>query len=149
GRAAHVKDVMTNARICLAPLRFGAGLKGKLIDAMQYGTPSVTTSIGAEAMHQNLPWNGFITDDVDEFVNKAVELYTNEDLWKKAKQNGIEIINTCYPKEPAGLALLNKIKALQNSLDVHRKSNFMGALLQHHTALSTKYMSKWIEEKNK
>ena len=44
----------------LAPLQFGAGLKGKLLDAMLYGIPSVTTSIGAEAMHDDLPWNGSV-----------------------------------------------------------------------------------------
>ena len=149
GRAEEVKSVMAKAKVCLAPLRFGAGLKGKLIDAMQYGTPSITTSIGAEAMHQNLPWNGFIIDDAEEFANKAVELYSNESFWNNAQQNGVKIINTCYPKKSAGLGLLNRIKELQNSLIEHRRSNFMGALLQHHTTLSTKYMSKWIEEKNR
>ena len=56
GRADSAKEVMLNAKVCLAPLRFGAGLKGKLIDAMECGTPSVTTTIGAEAMHDNLDW---------------------------------------------------------------------------------------------
>ena len=64
--------------VCLAPLQFGAGLKGKLLDAMLYGTPSVTTSIGAEAMHDDLPWNGFICDDPEEFATRSVELYQNE-----------------------------------------------------------------------
>lgn len=149
GRAEHVKDVMTNARVCLAPLRFGAGLKGKLIDAMLYGTPSVTTSIGAEAMHQDLAWNGFIEDKVADFADKAVALYTDQYFWKIAQQRGTQIINTCYARKPAGLALIPKIKNLQSSLVEHRTRNFMGALLQHHTALSTRYMSKWIEEKNK
>eukprot|EP01052_Picozoa_sp_SAG31_P081938 SAG31_NODE_41910_length_274_cov_0.577143_1_plen_47_part_01 len=46
GWADSVAHVMQRARVCLAPLRFGAGLKGKLLDAMLYGTPGVTTSIG-------------------------------------------------------------------------------------------------------
>ena len=57
GRATSVNKVMGRARVNLAPLRFGAGLKGKLIDAMYNGTPSVTTSIGAEGLHAQLPWN--------------------------------------------------------------------------------------------
>jgi glycosyltransferase involved in cell wall biosynthesis len=44
-------------------LRFGAGLKGKLLQAMVCGTPSVTTNIGAEAMFGNFQWNGFIDDN--------------------------------------------------------------------------------------
>jgi len=149
GRAESVKNVMTNAKVCLAPLRFGAGIKGKLIDAMQYGTPNVTTSIGAEAMHGDLAWNGFITDTAEDFANKAVELYDNKDIWQRSQKYGVQIINVCYPKKSAGLAFIKKIETLQASLKEHRTHNFMGNLLQHHTTLSTKYMSKWIEEKNK
>lgn len=49
--AEDALQVMTAARICLAPLRFGAGIKGKLADAMvACGTPNITTPVGAEAM---------------------------------------------------------------------------------------------------
>ena len=50
GRAVSAKEVIENARVLLAPIRFGAGLKGKLLEAMNYGTPSVTTSIGSEGI---------------------------------------------------------------------------------------------------
>jgi glycosyltransferase involved in cell wall biosynthesis len=149
GWAESAEEVFMNARVCLAPLQFGAGLKGKLIDAMHYGTPSVTTKIGAEAMHNKLPWNGFVTDDPIEFALESVELYTNEKLWEKAQQQGVEIINVCYSKEKYEKKLMNKIKdILKNSSD-HRLKNFIGSMLLHHTIQSTKYMSKWIEEKNK
>lgn len=149
GRAENAKEVISKAKVCLAPLRFGAGLKGKLIDAMQYGTPSVTTSIGAEAMHQDLAWNGFISDNAFEFAENAVELYTNEELWNNAQLNGVKIIDTCYPKKEAGDAFLNKIGDLSKSLSKHREENFIGSVLMHNIMQSTKYMSKWIEEKNK
>ncbi len=58
GRAEDAKSVMKKARICLAPLRFGAGLKGKLAEAMQCGTPNVTTPIGAEGMAGEMEWSG-------------------------------------------------------------------------------------------
>jgi hypothetical protein len=44
---------------------------------------------------------------------------------------------------------MEKIKWLQANLQKHRLNNFMGSLLQHHTLKSTKYMSMWIEAKNK
>jgi len=66
GWVESAEHVMKNARICLAPLRFGAGLKGKLLDAMQFGTPSITTEIGAEGMHDKLAWNGIITNNPEE-----------------------------------------------------------------------------------
>ena len=149
GRAANAHDVVGQARVVLAPLRFGAGLKGKLLEAMQCGTPSVTTSIGAESMHGDLPWNGFIANDVEIFVTESVRLYHNKRLWLQAQENGIEIINRRYVRVLFENDFKRQIKWLQDNLQQHRTSNFMGSLLQHHTMKSTKYMSMWIEEKNK
>ncbi|WP_456421410.1 glycosyltransferase [Lutibacter sp.] len=149
GWAKNIEKVFTNARISLAPLQFGAGLKGKLIDAMKYGTPSVTTTIGAEAMHNNLPWNGFITNNPIDFALKSVTLYTDELIWENAQQNGIEILNKCFSKEKYSHKLINKINSLQKNITEHRLNNFIGSILMHHTLNSTKYFSKWIEEKNK
>jgi glycosyltransferase involved in cell wall biosynthesis len=149
GRAKNAKEVVSNARISLAPLRFGAGLKGKLVESMQCGTPSVTTSIGAESMHGNLNWSGTIANTPQELANKAIELYTNQLIWSKSQENGIEIIKQIYPKERLRKEFLNRVRLLLNSLDNHRLQNFTGSMLMHHTLASTKYMSKWIEEKNK
>jgi glycosyltransferase involved in cell wall biosynthesis len=149
GRAANAIEVVKNARIVLAPIRFGAGLKGKLLEAMQCGTPSVTTSIGSEAMHANLPWNGFIADDMQEFAKQAVLLYEDENLWKQAQKNGVVIINECYQKDNYADDLIIKVNSLLMNSDEHRLHNFMGNLLQHHAFRSTMYMSKWIEAKNK
>ncbi|PBP68360.1 glycosyltransferase, partial [Pseudomonas syringae] len=60
--AEDALEVMSNARVCLAPLRFGACITGKLMDAMLCGTPSVTTPMGAEAMSGGVPWPGIIAD---------------------------------------------------------------------------------------
>jgi hypothetical protein len=57
---------------------------------------SVTTSIGAESMRGDLPWNGFIANDIETFVMKSVQLYQDERLWLQAQENGIEIINHMY-----------------------------------------------------
>ncbi len=149
GWAESVEDVFAKARVCLAPIQFGAGLKGKLIDAMKYGTPSITTNIGAEAMQDKLPWNGFIEDDPIKFALRSVELYTDKNLWKNAQQNGIVIINTCYSKETFEKKLKNKIEFIQKNIVKHRTKNFIGSILLHSSLQSTKYMSKWIEAKNK
>ena len=149
GRAVDANEVVKNARVVLAPIRFGAGLKGKLLEAMQCGTPSMTTTIGSEAMYANLPWNGFITDDVETFAKKAVELYHDENLWKQSQKNGVAIVNECYQLSKYSTALVAKINSLLNDSESHRLQNFMGSLLQHHTLKSTKYMAKWIEAKNK
>ena len=149
GRAADANEIVKKARVVLAPIRFGAGLKGKLLEAMQCGTPSVTSIIGSEAMHANLPWNGFIADDVELFAKKAVELYHDENLWKQSQKNGVAIVNECYQLSKYSTALVAVINSLLNDAESHRLNNFMGSLLQHHTLKSTKYMAKWIEAKNK
>ena len=148
GRAADVKEVMSDARVCLAPLRFGAGLKGKLLDSMLCGTPSVTTSIGAEAMNGDLDWSGIIADDPISIADAAVELYKNDKSWKTAQVNGVRIVNQRYDRLAFAPQLLNRIVQLQNNLVSHRESNFTGAMLMHHTMASTKFMSRWIEAKN-
>ncbi|ESU22780.1 group 1 glycosyl transferase [Flavobacterium enshiense DK69] len=149
GRAENAIEVIENAKVLLAPIRFGAGIKGKLLEAMLYGTPSVTTSIGAEGMNGNLPWNGFIEDTNEGFIEKAVSLYSDQTVWNQAQQNGFEIIKKRFSEDD----FLNELKAsidfLISNLKLHRQQNFIGAMLQHHTLQSTHYMSKWIEAKNK
>ncbi|KIA99945.1 glycosyltransferase [Flavobacterium sp. KMS] len=149
GRAVDAQEVVQKSRIVLAPIRFGAGLKGKLVEAMQSGTPSVTTTIGAEAMNGDLPWNGFIIDETEGFVKAAVELYQNKNLWNEAQIKGVEIINTRYLKDNFATNFMEMIFYLQSNLQSHRNKNFIGSMLQFHTMRSTKYMSKWIEAKNK
>ncbi|MEX0608248.1 MAG: glycosyltransferase [Balneolaceae bacterium] len=149
GRADDAKKVVGQARVMLAPLRFGAGLKGKLIEAMQCGTPSVTTDIGAESMHGDFLWPGMIANNADELANAAVELYSNEDRWKTSQEQGIQIINGLYPEDELGEKLVNNVSELLENLKNHRRDNFTGAMLQHHHLASTRFMSKWIEAKNR
>jgi len=149
GRADSASEVMQRARVCLAPLRFGAGIKGKLTDAMQNGTPSVTTDIGAEAMHGSFAWNGAVENEPAAFADVAVQLHQNEALWKHSQQRAIPIINQFFSKEKHGQLLLEKLLITQNNLKQHRLNNFTGAMLMQQTVSATKYMSLWIETKNK
>jgi glycosyltransferase involved in cell wall biosynthesis len=149
GFAENAQEVVKNAKVVLAPLRFGAGIKGKLTEAMLCGTPSVTTNIGAEGMRKHLPWNGCIEDDPSAFAEKAIQLYRDEKLWNISQNNGIEIINHIYNKENLSEPFIDKILSVQKHIEAHRTQNFLGSLLQLNTLKATKYMSKWIEVKSK
>ena len=149
GRAPIAQEVVSSARVVLAPLRFGAGVKGKLVEAMQCGTASVTTAIGAESMHGDLPWNGFIADNPQVFADEAVQLYNDKKRWLEVQLNGLAIVNQRYSKALFVEDFKKQIFFLLANLQQHRLNNFMGAILQHHTLSSTKYMSRWIEAKNK
>ena len=148
GWAECAAKVISSARVLLAPLRFGAGQKGKLLDAMLYGTPSITTTIGAEAMHSDLDWNGKICDDPKAFAKAAVETYQDKSAFEDFQKNGLKIIGQNFEKKSLEKSLRTKLGRLQKNLLAHRDKNFIGALLQHQTMASTKFMSKWIEEKN-
>ncbi|QCU76556.1 glycosyltransferase [Pseudoalteromonas distincta] len=149
GWADNAFDVMQSARVCLAPLRFGAGIKGKLLEAMIMQTPSVTTNIGAEGMHNDLPWPGKIANTADDFANAAVEMYTNQSDFEQAQQDGNTLLNTLYDKAQLSTVLIKKIDSISSDLGAHREKNFTGQMLKHHTMRSTQYMSQWIAEKNK
>lgn len=149
GRAENALQVIEDAKILLAPIPFGAGIKGKLYEAMLLGTPSVTTTLGAEAMHENLDWNGFITDDYNDTIAKCVTLYQNQTVWDKSQQNGYQIIEQVYKLERFKDLFLQKIIDVKNNVTLHRNSNFIGEILNFHLNRSTEFMSRWIEEKNK
>lgn len=147
--AEDALEVMSAARICLAPLRFGAGIKGKLIDAMLCGTPSVTTPIGAEAMQGHYPWPGAVATSAAALAEEAVRLYQDETCWVAAQSAGKALLSSRYSKLEHGPALIEKLRHCQHNLQQLRKNNFTGSMLRHHSHKSTQYMSQWIEAKNK
>ncbi len=149
GRADTAHAVLSQARICLAPLRYGAGIKGKLIDAMLANTPSVTTPIGSEGMQGDLPWPGFIVHSKESFADAAIQLYQNETLWLDCQQKIPQLLQTRYNKTTLSALLFDRIRYLEEHLENHRLNNFLGSMLLHHQMKSTQYLSKWIEEKNK
>ena len=149
GWADSVAHVMQKARVCLAPLRFGAGLKGKLLDAMLYGTPGVTTSIGAEGMYGDLPIPGVIADTPEAFAELSVAIYRDKIKWQQNAQRGVEIVKARYNGKAIAKDFMTRLDALKINLKLHRQSHFVGQILQHHSLQASKYLSKWIEEKNK
>jgi len=149
GRAGNAHTVMTSARVCIAPLRFGAGIKGKLLDAMLCGTPTVTTAIGAEGMHSELPWSGKIANTPEEFAAASVALYNNEAEWQNALQNGLTILRTIFSKQTCVAPFTEALAQIQARLEEHRLQNFVGNMLGSQGYAATRYMSLWIEAKNR
>jgi hypothetical protein len=148
GVVPDLKDVMPSYRICLAPLRYGAGLKGKLFDAMVYGTPAVMSSIAAEGLFGKMPPNGYIEDDIEVFVNRCVELYTNEPCWNEKLENGFEVLKNRFQRTRFVEQLKRCLLELEWDLTLHRQDNFMGQLFLQQSVQASRYMSKWIEAKN-
>lgn len=148
GRAESAEEVMQSARVCLAPLRFGAGQKGKLVLAMQCKTPSVTTSIGAESMCNKDQWPGFVCDDPHDFADKAVALYQSKTTWQLAQAKCDKALEA-FDKHTHLQQFKIEFDALQKNYHVNRTKNIAGQLLRYHANHSTRYMALWIEAKNK
>ncbi len=149
GWAPSVQDVMSSARVCLAPLRFGAGLKGKLLDAMYYGTPAITTTLGSEGMYGAHVDAGCVTDAVSEMVTCAVTLFSEKRDWLVSQRQGYDILDTRFDTTVHSKRLMYRIIHISEDLKTHREQNFLGQILQQQSLQATKYMSKWIEVKNK
>jgi len=149
GRAENVQDIMQSSRLLLAPIPFGAGLKGKLLEAMTYGLPSVTSAIGAEGIGNDETWPGAIANSDANFIAAAKDLYLNESKWNEAQVKGANCIETHFLLENFKPKFLQAIQSLEANLQTHRNQNFMESLMQFHSFQNNKYFSKWIEEKNK
>jgi glycosyltransferase involved in cell wall biosynthesis/uncharacterized HAD superfamily protein/hypoxanthine phosphoribosyltransferase len=95
----YVKDVapyFDNCKVFVAPLRYGAGVKGKINQSMSYGLPVVTTSIGAEGIELIDGENTLIADEPEEFAEKVAILYEDEKLWNKLSQSSIKNVEQYY-----------------------------------------------------
>ncbi len=149
GRAGSAAEVLQRSRVLLAPLRFGAGLKGKLVDAMRNGTPNVTTAIGAEGIQGEGVWSGFVADDPAGFAHASVRLHSDRSEWERSRDRGFEILKQRFMRSEFEGPFLRMVNQMRNRLEEHRKGNFTGRMLMHHTMQSSRYLSKWIEEKNR
>ncbi len=149
GRAENLEVTLGQYRLQLAPLRFGAGLKGKLVDAMRCGLPSITTEVGAEGLGGTHTFGGNVASSFPEFVQAAVEMYSDENQWQRAQAKGYLLVENRFRRENFLEEFKEKINCLVTDLGKHRENNFIGQILQHQSLQASKYLSKWIEAKNR
>jgi len=101
----YVKDLSTylkRARISVNPLRFGAGMKGKIGEALSWGLPVVTTEIGAEGMHLKHGKHVLIADEAEAFAESVITLYQDQVLWEKLSLNGRKLVEENWSPQVLG-----------------------------------------------
>jgi len=92
GYVEDLSSYLKNARISINPLTYGAGMKGKVGEALSWGLPVVTTSIGAEGMHLKDGEDAMIADDPQVFAQKVIDLYNDRVLWERLSRNGKKLV---------------------------------------------------------
>ena len=100
-------------------------------------------------MQTALSWAGCVANDAQTIADAAVQLYQDEKNWQLARELGQINAQLLFEQGQHFTALSTCLMQLLVNLNQHRQNNFMGSMLNHHHHKSTKYMSQWIEEKNR
>jgi glycosyltransferase involved in cell wall biosynthesis len=148
GYHPSLSDILIYKRVMLAPLRFGAGIKGKIVDAWRHGLPVVTTPIGSEGMLlDGDDWGGRVAMNDDDFVNAAIDLYQNTDHWNMAQKQATVLLSQLYDDASQWDELaIRLLQALENRQE-RRSKDFTRAILWLQSSRSTEFFSKYIEYK--
>lgn len=153
GPAPESIPTLRNYRACLAPIRFGAGIKGKVADAWAAGIPVITTPLGAEGMEipGSEQFAGIVTETESAFARAAVELFFDHVRSDTLSEAGAQALGELYSDDLNRRAFLSRIDALlvPGALAEHRRKNIIGRILSNESHGRTRYLSKWIEAKNR
>jgi GT2 family glycosyltransferase len=101
GCVPEVAPYFDGARLSVAPLRFGAGVKGKVNQSLALGVPTVVTSIAAEGMYLVHEENAMIADDPESFAEAIVRVWASADLWLHLSANGRKLVQDHFSVEAA------------------------------------------------
>ena len=149
-------DVMLRYRASLAPLRYGAGLKGKVVDSWWHGLPVVTTPIGAEGMQQPggsdaaqaAEWGGLCTaTSAEQLAADTVRLVSDETLWRASQRRGFSLLAQLYDRQANLGRVCAAVEEALAEQEQRRGQDFVGGMLWQQGQRATEYFSRWIELK--
>ncbi|KAL4108408.1 hypothetical protein PRIC1_000124 [Phytophthora ramorum] len=149
GFAPDAHETLSQYRLSIAPLRFGAGIKGKIADSWFVGTPCVATSIGAEGMtSDDTLWGGAIADNPETFADEMQRLYHDVPRWTAARDAGVATCSLRYNQSRNADSLMERVERAMSEKHALREHNWMGRILWSEKFRATEYMSRYIRAKN-
>ncbi|MEE9345840.1 MAG: glycosyltransferase [Methylococcales bacterium] len=110
GYVEDIEPFVNDCRIAVAPLRYGAGVKGKVNMSMSYGQPVVATSVAAEGMYARDGHDILIADTETEFAQSVIDLYNDSKLWNKLSKNGLKNVEQWFSFNAAQKAIKTILK---------------------------------------
>jgi GT2 family glycosyltransferase len=125
GLQRDARPFFDSVRLSVAPLRFGAGVKGKINQSMAFGVPVVATSVAVEGTKLSDREEILVADEPEDFARALIELYESEELWNRLSENGLVTTRALYSIEPAR----QKLKFLFS--DDHLKSSKRSPVAEH------------------
>lgn len=144
GQVDDVAQVFQSARVNIAPLLFGAGVKGKVLEAMAQGIPTVGTELAfegilsaSEAHAQGYP--GLAAQTAQLFAEACIALHEDPTLWSRMQRWGLELT------ESQSLASIEA--KMEKILKRNDAQSPLSRILRHETLNYRKYFAKWIEAK--
>ncbi len=84
-----MRPFFDSVKLSVAPLRFGAGVKGKINQSMAFGVPVVATSVAVDGIELRDREEILVADEPEDFAKALIELYESEELWNRLSENGL------------------------------------------------------------
>jgi len=118
GFVADLAKLFGACRLSVAPIRYGAGMKGKVLTSLSYGVPCVATAIAAEGGDYRHDENILVADDPESFADSVVRVYENEQLWERLSKNGLLFVEQNYSLAAGH----DRMQALLKELSISKNS---------------------------
>jgi glycosyltransferase involved in cell wall biosynthesis len=112
GDVENLAQLFATCRLSVAPLRYGAGLKGKVVTSLSYGVPVVATSIAAEGAGLRHGENILIADTADAMADQLMRLYDDADLWQRLSENGYHAFQNKFSQAAGAPKVLDVVSGL-------------------------------------
>ncbi len=115
GYVSDLEALFQACRISVAPLRFGAGIKGKILTSLSYGVPVLTTPLGAEGMDLQAGTEILIAHDPEDFARRLILLYGDEKQWNRMSRRGLEIIKKRFSSTVVRAGMENCLNEMERN----------------------------------
>lgn len=131
GWVDKTKPYLDSCRISIAPIRYGAGMKGKIGEAMSHGLPVITTQIGGEGMGIVNGEHALVADSVDEWVEAIARLYNDPELWNRLSTNGQHLMSERYSSDTMRKRA-ERLLAFESKEELHASSGDAASSQREH-----------------
>jgi glycosyltransferase involved in cell wall biosynthesis len=151
GSVKRLSDAFCGVRVNLAPLRFGAGVKGKLLDGFHHGLPAVSTPVGAEGLlstESTDPFPGMVVESVHDWVEACVRLHEDRVFWSESRMKAQSLMGSLYVAGKVNEQFHKRLAEILARHDRGETPRWISRILRDEFQTGRKYFSKWIEAKN-